>query len=250
MTAQDDNFSLTTSTSYSDNRSTAPFSLLPRHFARLRNAHTQLAQQLPECWCARTSMLSDEEMQDELDRAVQTARSGGIDGDLRIRLNILPSGKPRAEAFPLTSMPSYPVRLVFDDRQTDYSDPFLRYKTTQRSKYDEARARNGATLHPSPDLSDPPFDVILFNAADEVTETSISNIAFRFSDDTDAPYITPRSSCGLLEGVQRAELLEKGEIVEGVVTVQQLKDAVRADSVEIICFNGVRGVFKAYIAKE
>ncbi|GAA6002739.1 hypothetical protein JCM10207_007652 [Rhodosporidiobolus poonsookiae] len=146
-------------------------------------------------------------------------------------------------------MPSYPVRLALDNYRTNYDNPYLRHKTTERGTYDRCRARHGATLHPSSDPTDPPFDVILVNAAGEVTETSISNIAFRFSGDASAPYITPRSSCGLLEGVQRAELLEKGEIVEGVVTVQQLKEAVRADSVEIICFNGVRGVFKAYVSK-
>ncbi|BGP12388.1 hypothetical protein JCM10213v2_000304 [Rhodosporidiobolus nylandii] len=164
----------------------------------------------------------------ELDRAVKQASEGGDEGDLRVD----------------------PVRLIFDDRSTDYDDPFLRSKTSRRAKYDEARERQGATLHPSPDPSAPPFDVILFNLAGEVTETSISNIAFRFSSDPAAAYVTPASSCGLLEGVQRAELLEKGAVVEGVVKVEEVKKAAEAGALEIICFNGVRGVFKAYIARE
>jgi 4-amino-4-deoxychorismate lyase len=68
--------------------------------------------------------------------------------------------------------------------------------------------------------------VILFNPSGEVTETTISNIAFRFSSDSSSPYITPRTSCGILEGVQRAELLEKGEIIEEVVRVEEVQEAV------------------------
>lgn len=144
----------------------------------------------------------------------------------------------------LASLPD-PVRLVLDNQSTSYDDPFLRSKTTRRAKYDAARERlgalrphllpqlcftvffsPGATLHPSDNPSDPPFDVVLFNPRGEITETSISNLAFRFSRDPAAPFVTPRASSGLLEGVQRAELLEKGEVVEGVVTVDEVKKAV------------------------
>ncbi|BGP12407.1 hypothetical protein JCM10213v2_000323 [Rhodosporidiobolus nylandii] len=173
-------------------------------------------------------MPTDDTMLAELDRAVKQAREGGDEGDLRVD----------------------PVRLVFDDRSTDYDDPFLRSKTSKRAKYDDARERQGATLQSYPDPSAPPFDVILFNRAGEVTETTISNIAFRFSGNSATPFITPVSACGILEGVQRAELLEKGEVVEGVVKVEEVKRAVEAGTLEIICFNGVRGVFKAYIARE
>lgn len=67
----------------------------------------------------------------------------------------------------------------------------------------------------------------------------------------------------------RAELLEKGEIKEGVVTIDDLREAAKVreprsllltllltrslrqrGALEIICFNGVRGVFPAYIALE
>ncbi|GAA5888849.1 hypothetical protein JCM6882_002876 [Rhodosporidiobolus microsporus] len=250
MNTTDASYSLTTSLSYSPARSSSPFSLLPRHFARLRTAHNNLAKEVPEGWCARVGMSSEREMLAELERAVKEAQERGEGGDLRIRLNVLPTGEPFAEAFPLTPMPSYPVRLVFDGRPTSYDDPFLRSKTTNRGKYDEARARNGATLHPCPSPSAPPFDVILFNPASQVTETTISNVAFRFTDALGGGRsVTPRRECGLLEGVQRAELLEMGEVEEGVVTVEEVKAAVERGTLEIICFNGVRGVFKAYIAK-
>ncbi|KAJ8297196.1 putative aminodeoxychorismate lyase [Rhodotorula toruloides] len=245
-------------TSLSDSSSTIttgsrpdePFSLLNRHLARLRDAHAAFARELPDCWCASTSMPDDAAMRKELERAVEEAKASGKEGDLRIRLSILPTGQPHAECFPLTPMPSYPVRLVLDDRPTEYGEPFLRYKTSQREVYDEARRRQGATLHPSPDPSDPPFDVLLFNSSRQLTETTISNVAFRLSDHAKDAYITPSTECGLLEGVMRAELLEKGEIKEGVVTIDDLREAAQRETLEIICFNGVRGVFPAYIAPE
>ncbi|GAA6043244.1 hypothetical protein JCM8097_008482 [Rhodosporidiobolus ruineniae] len=250
MDSTDTSFSLTTSLSYSPTRSSAPFSLLPRHLLRLRTAHHNLAREVPQCWCARMGMPTDEEMRGELERAVKEAQEQGKEGDLRIRLNVLPTGRPLAEAFPLPPMPDYPVRLVLDNQPTSYDDPFLRSKTTRRAKYDAARDRLGATLHLSDSPSDPPFDVVLCNPRGEITETSISNLAFRFSRDPAAPFVTPRASCGLLEGVQRTELLDQGEVVEGVVTVDEVKKVVEQGDLEIICFNGVRGVFRAYIARE
>lgn len=87
----------------------------------------------------------------------------------KIRLLVDQDGRPKVEAFPLAPMPSCanrfrvplfwferlgdrlltaspcadPVRLVLDDRPTSYDEPFLRFKTTRRAVYDEARARHG-----------------------------------------------------------------------------------------------------------
>ncbi|GAA5895824.1 hypothetical protein JCM5296_006676 [Sporobolomyces johnsonii] len=246
MAAQTD-FSLTTALSCAPSTSgSSSFPLLPRHLRRLRTAHERLARELPDCWCSSAAFPSDEKLVEELERAVEAAGKEGNEGSLRLRLNVDPSGQPQAEAFPLVPMPDYPVRLVLDDRPTEYDDPFLRYKTTKRAKYDDARARHGATLRPSSSRPDPPFDVLLFNPRHELTETTIANVAFRFSPT--GPFITPRTDCGLLEGVQRAELLEKGEVVEGVVTIDEVRKAAEAETLEIICFNGVRGVYKACIA--
>ncbi|CEQ38794.1 SPOSA6832_00241 [Sporobolomyces salmonicolor] len=292
MAAQTD-FSLTTALSCAPSIGDSPsFSLLPRHLRRLRTAHERLARELPDCWCSSAAFPSDEKLVEELERAVGAAGKEGKKGSLRVRLNIDPPGQPHSDSWLGTvdrTWPlSDPIRLVLDDRPTEYDDPFLRYKTTKRAKYDDARARQGAhdrvfllifadlvdsasvtgaTLQPSSSRSDPPFDVLLFNPRQELTETTIANAAFRFSPTK--PFITPRADCGLLEGVQRAELLEKGEVVEGVVTVEEVRKAAevrlfrarllriqelihasafQAGTLEIICFNGVRGVYKACIA--
>lgn len=72
---------------------------------------------------------------------------------------------------------------------------------------------------------------MLLNPASEITETTISNIAFRFGSAEGGPFITPKTDCGLLEGVMRAELLEKGELVEGVVTLAEVKEAAKVSNI-------------------
>lgn len=79
-------FSIFTSTSYSPARPRHDrFSLLHRHLARLRTAHARLAADLPSSWCATVPIPSDEQLEPELDRAVDEARRGGLEGDLRVR---------------------------------------------------------------------------------------------------------------------------------------------------------------------
>lgn len=84
----------------------------------------------------------------------------------------------------------------------------------------------------------------MFNEREELTETSIANVAFRFSN-TQEHWITPAANCGLLEGVMRAELLEQARIREGIVKIDKVKEAARNGTLQIMCFNGVRGVYYA-----
>lgn len=104
----------------------------------------------------------------------------------------------------------------------------------------------GATLHASPNATDPPFDVVLFNPLGQLTETTIANIAFRLNP-LKKTYITPATGCGLLPGMARRDLLERGEVVEGVVTIEEVRRAAEAGSLDVICFNAVRGIYKATI---
>jgi para-aminobenzoate synthetase/4-amino-4-deoxychorismate lyase len=54
-----------------------------------------------------------------------------------------------------------------------------------------------------------------------VSAQTIANIVARI----DGKLVTPPVSCGLLAGTFRAELLERGEIEERVITVEELPDA-------------------------
>ncbi|KAM0793767.1 hypothetical protein ACM66B_001185 [Microbotryomycetes sp. NB124-2] len=233
-----DDFEIMTATVYSPQDGLA---LVDRHLERLEDAHAALAQLLPHSWCANSTFPDRDSIEKAMERACEDA---GLDKRLRIRVTIGPDVLPFAQAFSFSPMPTYPVRLVLDDRPTDYSDPFMRYKTTHRTAYDQARERLGATLHPSDDNDSPPFDVILFNDKNQVTETTIANIAFKFTIHDDVWY-TPSSECGLLQGVRRQEMIDKAELQTAIIPLDKVKRAAAAGTLLIICFNGVRGVFPA-----
>ncbi len=109
----------------------------------------------------------------------------------------------------------------------DLGDVFLYHKTTNRLVYEKAQAD-----FPEAD------DVLLFNERGEVTEGCVANIVVEL----DGRRVTPPVSCGLLAGTLRDELLENGEIEEGVVTLEDLK---RADSIWLI--NSVRKWRRAFL---
>ncbi|GAA5826693.1 hypothetical protein JCM5353_000083 [Sporobolomyces roseus] len=251
MSSYDPNFSLITSFAYHSQPldSSAVSSLISKHHKRLSTAHHSLASSIPSCWCATTQPPSEEDVATALNSAIKEARERSVDGDLRVRISVPPPkrGKAFGEVWPLTPMPNYPVKLVFDDGPTEYEgDPFMLSKTTNRSKYDDCRKRLGATLSPSNETNCAPFDVVMFNPRNEITETTISNLAFKLSGDNPR-WITPRLECGLLPGTKREELLKDGTVVEGIVRIDQMKRAQKDGTLKVICFNGVRGVFDAFV---
>jgi para-aminobenzoate synthetase/4-amino-4-deoxychorismate lyase len=97
---------------------------------------------------------------------------------------------------------------VFADAPIDPGDVFLYHKTTNRRVYDAARR---------PDAD----DVILWNADRQVTETTIANIVAEI----DGRKLTPPVECGLLPGTFRAQLLDDHVIEEGVITIDQIREA-------------------------
>jgi len=102
------------------------------------------------------------------------------------------------------------VKLAIAKEPVDSQDVFLYHKTTNRSVYEKAKAN-----FPEAD------DVLLYNERGEVTESCIANIVVEL----DGRKVMPPVSCGLLEGTFRDELLEKGEIEEDVVMLEDLKRA-------------------------
>ena len=80
--------------------------------------------------------------------------------------------------------------------------------------------------------------MLLWNSLGQATEATESNLVISQS----GLKVTPPVSCGLLPGTLRAELLEAGEIVERVVTV----DEVRAAE-QIWLINSVRGWMQAVL---
>lgn len=148
----------------------------------------------------------------------------------RVRLLVSTSGEITITSTPLQSAPvdwfrptdrAEHVMIAMATAPVDSQHEFLRYKTTARAAYD---------VHIAP--SEDAFDVLLFNERDELTEFTRGNVVVSL----DGKWLTPPAASGLLPGVLRAELLERGVISERVITRD---DLVRADAVWFI--NSVRG---------
>jgi branched-subunit amino acid aminotransferase/4-amino-4-deoxychorismate lyase len=173
--------------------------LLDRHLARLGDSARHFRFVYPQT-----------EIREGLDRAVRSAR-----GPLRVRLLLASDGTVRIEHTPLGDRAGV-WRVRFAEHPVDPSDEFLYHKTTNRAVYERASR---------PDCD----DVILWNAAGEITETTIANLVVEPAGEVEAGVrrVTPPVACGLLPGTLRAELLAAGEITEARVTVEQLKRASR-----------------------
>jgi para-aminobenzoate synthetase / 4-amino-4-deoxychorismate lyase len=140
----------------------------------------------------------------------------------RLRVTLSADGAFEIEPGPLPA--DNPRLLKLATVRVESSDPFLYHKTTNRKIYEEA-ARG----------CDRQTDVLLVNERNEITETTIANVAvFR-----EGRWITPPISCGLLPGVMRAELLARGEIVERAIAVN---DLIPGETIR--CFNALRGVME------
>ncbi|KAG7823495.1 hypothetical protein KL909_002892 [Ogataea angusta] len=134
-----------------------------------------------------------------------------------------------------------PTWTVYLDSEPTIISPFTSFKSTYRNHYAEARKRKIP-----PDAGN--ADVLLFNHANQITETSICNIAVLRNDKNPltgeiiTKWTTPPLSSGCLCGVTRRYLLEKGLIGEGVVMKNSIKDGE-----QVLLFNGIMGVVKAVI---
>lgn len=62
----------------------------------------------------------------------------------------------------------------------------------------------------------------MFNTQGQITETTIANVAVRRKNGVDEPWLTPSEQCGLLAGVKRQVMIEKGELQESVITLDEL----------------------------
>lgn len=156
--------------------------------------------------------------------AVRARLDAAVDGRgerCRVRLRVGEDGaiEVDVDAFPCAGRQRWTARL--DDRPIDDRDVFLFHKTTRRRIYDAAAAR-------FPEVD----EVLLWNARGELTESTRANLVLRFG----ARRLTPPVDAGLLAGTYRAELLERGRLVEERLPIEAL-DA--AD--EVFLVNSLRG---------
>jgi para-aminobenzoate synthetase/4-amino-4-deoxychorismate lyase len=182
------------------------FPLLSRHLARLASSARHLGVSL-DAGAVRAA----------LDREAEAAAGAAR----RVRLLVAPSGAVRTESAALPAPAAAPLPVALAAGRVSRRDWRLFHKTTARGPYAAARAAR-------PDV----FDVLLANEEDEVTEFTIGNVIA----DLDGERVTPPRGAGLLAGVMRAELLERGEVRERTIRV---RDLARARGLWLV--NAVRG---------
>ncbi len=142
-------------------------------------------------------------------------------GPARVRLQLDRCGTLSIELAPMPVRPRRPVELVVDAEPVDSTQRWLYHKTTRRHTY-TSRARR----HPDAD------DVVLVNEHGQLTETTLANLAVRI----DGNWWTPPVAAGCLPGIQRAALVELGQLHERALTPY---DLYRADRIAVL--NSLRG---------
>lgn len=187
----------------------AGFFLLDRHMRRIQRS----ARYFDYVWSGPDVL-----------RALDHAIAGKTEPQ-RVRLLVSRTGSVRAESAPLGPKSLTPATLGIAAAPIDPANVFLFHKTTHRVMYAEAA---------QPDCD----DVILWEPHGNVTETTLGNLVVEI----DGRKVTPPVECGLLAGTFRDELLERGEIVEGPITL----DAIKAAS-HVWIINSVREWWPAQI---
>jgi para-aminobenzoate synthetase / 4-amino-4-deoxychorismate lyase len=144
----------------------------------------------------------------------------------RIRLRLSPTGSVAIEVTPVPAFAQVPVPVRIASLGVPADDFRLRHKTSARDFYDEARHGSGAA------------EVAFVNAEGFVTEGSMTNIFV----ERDGRLLTPPAELGLLPGVLRAELIERGQAVESHLRATDLADG-------FFIGNAVRGLVPAQLAE-
>jgi len=145
----------------------------------------------------------------------------------RVRLLVSRHGKIRYEAIPIESTSMRFGDVVLAKSSVDSGNIFLYHKTTCRRVYEDAvRMSSGND------------DVLLFNEAEQITESTVANVAVQI----DGVLCTPPVLCGLLPGTLRAWMLDHGQLQERVISVQEA-----LNSSNIYLLNSVRGMHKVQI---
>jgi para-aminobenzoate synthetase / 4-amino-4-deoxychorismate lyase len=188
------------------------FFLLERHLDRLRLA------------AARFGRCFDEHgLREQLDQLARELPAG----TWRVRLLVHADGRTAVTHTPLDR--GMPAAVALADGPSPVIDnPFVTYKTTHRSLYDEARL---AVRRRVPHAD----DVLLLNERGEVTESTIANLVV----DVGGVLLTPPRLSGLLPGVYRQHLLDSGAVTECILRPGDVRSARAAYLV-----NSLRGMWR------
>jgi para-aminobenzoate synthetase/4-amino-4-deoxychorismate lyase len=147
-----------------------------------------------------------------------------------VRLLVARDGSTTLEASPIV-IPEHPAPYPVATARgpVDRNDLFLYHKTTHRKVYADAMVENKGQ-----------DDVILWNADGEVTESTRANVMAEIG----GVLCTPPVTCGLLAGTFRAQMLEAGDVVERVITIEELLCSPR-----VLLVNSVRGMMPVTVCR-
>ncbi len=143
----------------------------------------------------------------------------------RVRLRLARSGALAIAVDDLPRLADRPVAVAPAVLGVARDDIRLRYKTSDRAFYDDARTAVGT------------FEVVLTDADGFVTEGSFTNIFV----EREGLLLTPPSELGLLAGVLRADLLARGRARESSLRLADLADG-------FFVGNALRGLIPARLA--
>jgi para-aminobenzoate synthetase/4-amino-4-deoxychorismate lyase len=143
-----------------------------------------------------------------------------------VRLELDAQGAVRFITRGIPPSPAGPVRVRVASLPTDSGDRFLYHKTTERARYDQARAE--AVAHGF-------FEVLFHNERGQLTEGAITNLFVRVG----GKWLTPPVEEGLLPGIWRAAFLAETGGEE-----QPVAPALLAQAEEVVIGNSVRGAIE------
>jgi 4-amino-4-deoxychorismate lyase len=148
-------------------------------------------------------------------------------GRLRVRLLLHHDGEVEVTSQSMPALvPGTVWRAAIADTRLDSTDLLLSHKTTRRGFYDDERARLAVACRAD--------EAIFLNERGEICEGGITTIFVMRG----ARLLTPPLSRGLLPGVLRRHLIERGEAFEGDVRLEDLQAGFQLG-------NSVRGLIPA-----
>lgn len=146
-----------------------------------------------------------------LDPELARAAIGECGEPGRVRLRLELDGRLTSTTADLPAADRGAVRLAILEHAVSSEDRLLFHKLADRSRYERWHAQRPPGVD----------DVILTNERDEVTETTIANLAVGL----DGRWWTPPLSSGLLPGVERGRLVDAGVLSERVIHPTELRGA-------------------------
>ncbi|MEW6236821.1 MAG: aminodeoxychorismate synthase component I [Candidatus Omnitrophota bacterium] len=162
---------------------------------------------------------------DDIEKHLKTYAAALGDAPAAVRLLLAEDGSATIAHRPIMIIPAS-VRVVVSKEKMDSNNPFLFHKTTRRDLYNRERenaVQNGFA------------EAIFTNESNNVTEGSISNIAYRLGKQ----WYTPPLGDGLLPGIWRQDFMRRTGAQERSINVSELQNAD-----EIVMGNSVMGMAK------